>query len=204
VFQHLNQVNPLEGNYPKFHQQGVKDGILVLARCGHNDFHPGDNETQYDVYPPIELEADDELPERVKRSFQEALDTFANGFWNPSAQAIGRALTDAMMELKPEDTKPENWAEKGLKRQIKILIQQNILPPVIGDWAEEVRVVRVLSEHGDEGKDWWANEPEAAEAMEFAKWVFRYTFVLPEQINKRRERLQEEIASQSKTDSTEQ
>ncbi len=196
IFNTVAQVQPLADHAIK---QGLKRGLLTFDRCGHADcqavvyreLQPSNSEIQWDMYPPLDLEVEEELPEKVKRSYKEALDTFANGIWNAAAQAVGRALTDAMMELKPSDTKPENWAEHGLKKQIDILVQQKILPPVIGEWAQEVRAVRVLSEHGDAGKDWWATQQEATEALEFTKWVFRYVFVLPAQIRIRRERLKQ-------------
>ena len=195
VFGNRARVDPESGVY-----RGKKNGVLSLAECGHQDcraivyreYHPNDPEQSFDLYPPVEQEVAEQLPDPVKRSFQEALNTFMGGHWNSSTQATRRALIDCMIILKPEDTKLENWADKGLKEQIRILVQQRILPPVIGEWADEARNVGVLSAHGDQGEAWWATKQEATEAYEFANWVFQYVFVLPAQIVERRERLAEE------------
>lgn len=193
---------PLTQRRPHHYKQGLKRGTLTLVVCGHQDCRsvvyrehdPEDEENTWDMYPPVELAVEPELPGEIKRSYGEALSTFANKEWNSSAQASRRALQDAMTLKKPEDTKAENWADKQLKRQIDTLVQRRILTPELGTWAQEARIVGVIAAHGEpEFKD-WADEQDAKEALEFTKWVLRYLFVLPGQLENRKARLAEEAS----------
>lgn len=205
VFQNLFQVDRIKGQ----HQQGINQGRIVIDRCQHTDclavvyreLHPVDSEVQYDIYPPINLDADEELPEQLKRSFGEALGTYLSGHWNASAQACGRALQDGMALLKPTDVEQQVWSHTDLKKQIARLVADNKLPPSIGDWAEEGRIGRNLASHGGDRSDFWADERDATAMLEFTKWIFRYVFVLPKQLEVRRKRLAELAAKNSASQS---
>jgi len=187
-------------------RQGIKNGTVSLARCGHprckavvyREYQEGNDAIQIDMYPPIELTPDEELPPTISRSFAEALGTYANGHWNASAQACGRALQDGMALLKPDDVEQKAWSYTDLKKQIVRLVTDNKLPPSIGEWAQDERIVRNLASHGGAQSDFWADEQDATEMLEFAKWIFRYVFVLPKQLELRRKRLADRnTASQS-------
>lgn len=187
---------PLNPNLPN--PQGLKRGTLSLDRCGHQDCravvyreHHVDNlEDQFDIYPPVEIAVEEEIPPTVARSYGETLGTFLDGHWNSAVQACRRALLDATALLLPEGIEDAKWRSWSLKRRIKELVDRHMLPIALGDWAEEIRAGAVLVVHGDEKDDYWATEEEATELIEFTKWVFRYVFVLPKQLERRRERLQ--------------
>ena len=192
-------INPLN-NEGRPREIGVKNGSISLAQCQHRDcraivyreFAPNNDEQQYDIYPPVELEADAELEDPVKRSFEAALTVFQEGHWNPACQALGRALQDASAQLCPPDVKRESWLATKLYPRIETLASKHLIPESLRQWAQEARTLRVYAEHGDEFGDYWATEAEAKEMMEFTKWFLRYALVLPRQLATRKARLAEE------------
>lgn len=194
VFTTLTAIAPLNNV-----KRGIRNGSISLAECGHNDCRAivyrecdyRNDEILFDMYPPVELEADEELPDTIKRSFEEALGVFSGGNWNSAVQACGRTLQDATALMKPEGADDDEWRKKRLFNRIEA-IDDSVLPPTLKEWAHEARLSRVLAAHGDEYNDYWAKDIDAKETVEFTKWFLRYAFVLPEQLKRRKKRLAEE------------
>jgi hypothetical protein len=193
---------------------GLRNGNITLAICGHRDcrayvyreHHPLNEEILYDMYPPVDVEADKELPETVRRSFQEALRVHLTGQPNSTVQALGRVLQDATALMRPEGVEETAWRKKPLKPRIEALVESGALVDSLADWTREARLIRVLATHGDEYDDHWASPAEANEMLEFTKWLLRFVFVLPEQLLERRRRLAAEHGGpeeQSETSSNE-
>lgn len=183
---------------PQQHQpQGLKNGRIEVNQCGHPDcsglvyreVNPSRYSEEWDIYPAVELQAEDELKDPVKRSYQEALNVFGNGHWTPTVQALGRTLMDATAMLRPTSITEKDWLAKKAYVRIEELGKTGTIPDSMKQWLLEIRTSRVWAEHGDEYKDWWATEPEAIEALEFTKWFLRFAFILPEQLQKRKARL---------------
>ena len=55
------------------------------------------------------------------------------------------------------------------------------ITPELRDWAHEGRLGGKLGAHGTKEKK-WADKDDADEVMEFARWFFRYVYVLPKQL----------------------
>ena len=122
-------------------------------------------------------------PDDVKIAFGQAFQSLNEKIWDGCVTMAGRALQEAMTDLKAEgDT---------LYAQIEYLAGQNKITPDLKDWAHEGRLGRNLGAHGskeEQGKK-WSDESDAEEIVEFCKWFFRYVYILPKQLEQRRERL---------------
>lgn len=140
--------------------------------------------TIIDVFPNLETEPDELLPNEVKIAFRQALQSLNEKIWDGCVTMAGRALEEAMADLKAEG--------RTLYKKIEYLAGQNTITPDLRDWAHEGRLGRNLGAHGSEkqGKK-WSDEADAEEIVEFCKWFFRYVYILPKQLEQRRERLAE-------------
>ena len=139
-----------------------------------------------DMYPKLEGEPGEELPEGVRLAFQEALKSLNQGVWNGCLIMCRRALQEAMEDL----------GAKGdtLFDQIDSLEANQGITPALKEWAHQGRFGANLGGHGSE-QEKWADRTDAEEIVEFCRWFFRYVYVLPKQLEDRRQRLSQESSS---------
>lgn len=137
-----------------------------------------------DVYPALEEEPDDLLPDDVKKAFRQALQSLNERIWDGSVTMARRALQEAVVDL---DARGDN-----LYAQIENLAKEGKITPDLKEWAHEGRLGGNLGAHGDRERK-WNEQADAEEIVEFAKWFFRYVYILPKQLAQRRGRLAGEV-----------
>ncbi len=133
-----------------------------------------------DTFPTLESEPDELLPPDVQKAFRQALQSLNEKIWDGCVTMSGRALEEAMADLNAEG--------KTLYKKIEYLAEQNSITPDLREWAHEGRLGRNLGAHGAERQK-WSDQSDAEEIVEFCKWFFRYVYILPKQLEQRRERL---------------
>lgn len=147
---------------------------------------------EIEVYPSLEEEPDRLLPPDVAKAFGEALQALNERLWNGCVLMCRRALEEGTAELGnllPENGR-EAYQKKVLYLQIRYLANEHLITPDLGEWAHEGRMAGKLGAHGGEKKK-WNTERDAVEIVEFAKWFFRYVFILPKQLAERRQEAEE-------------
>jgi len=141
-----------------------------------------------ETFPQLESEPDELFPEGVKIAFRQALRSLNEKIWDGCVLMCRRALEEAMVDLGAKG--------KVLYDKIEDLANQNKITPDLRDWAHEGRLAGKLGAHGTEEEEKrWNDETDAKEIIEFCKWFFRYIYILPKQLEQRRQRLTQEAAS---------
>ena len=133
------------------------------------------------LYPSVRSEAPDEYPPEVRDNFGEALRSL-NGN-NPKAAVImaRSALQAAMRE--------QGAKGKTLKDEIDDLAN---IPTPLKDWAHELRDGGNLVAHPESGKT--VETQDADELIALAESIFEYLYVVPNEVERRRERLAQQQA----------
>jgi len=142
-----------------------------------------------DMYPKMEAEPDQELPDDVQTAFREAIEALNEGIWNGCVTMCRRALEEAMTDLEAEGA--------DLFHQIDDLESKRRITPELKEWAHEGRLGGKLGAHGIKEKK-WEDQNDAEEVLEFCRWFLRYLYVLPKQLADRKERLSKQSASQAR------
>ncbi|MBI2170567.1 MAG: DUF4145 domain-containing protein [Chloroflexi bacterium] len=139
-------------------------------------------------YPSSKVrQAPSELPDNVKKSYQEALVCFAVDAPNGALLMCRRAMVDALIGL--------GAPSKGdLPTQLKALVDSHKLTPDLKDWADHARIGGKLAGHGTGGDEWgdpskiWGEQADAEAVIEFCDAFFEYIYVLPKRNADRRSR----------------
>ena len=150
--------------------------------------------SELDVFPKLETDPDELLPDEVKKAFGQALKSLNEKIWDGCVLMCRRALEETTADLGAKG--------KVLYDKIEDLAKQNRITPDLQEWAHEGRLAGKLGAHGtEEEAKKWNDESDAEEIVEFCKWFFRYVYVLPLQLQQRKERLAEEAKRRSAEES---
>jgi len=133
--------------------------------------------TVFDVYPSVEIDVDESLPEDVKPALREAYQGFESQIWNSCVVMSRRALEEAAKDL--------GATGNSLIKKIDDLAANQRITPELKEWANEGRLGGNLGAHGSPAKK-WADKEDAEEILEFTRWFMRYVYVLPQQLADRR------------------
>ena len=140
--------------------------------------------------PGLRENAPENIPEKVKRAFNEVLICRAAGTPNGALLTARRALQDSLDQL---------GAKKGdLPTQLNDLVEKQVLTPALRDWADEARIGGRLAAHGAGGDAWgkpevdWGTEEDADQVIDFLKSFFEYVYVMPARLAERRAGSQDE------------
>ena len=181
-------------------------GLLIrFDQCRDEDCQENvavvfDRETHevVEVFPALDEEPDDLLPDEVKRAFSEALGSLNEKLWNGCVLMCRRALEEATRvlgeEIEPRDERAK-YTKKILYKRIEYLATEHRITPELRDWAHEARLGGKLGAHGGTEKQ-WNTQLDAEEIVEFATWFLRYVFVLPQQLAERKERITSENSAE--------
>lgn len=145
---------------------------------------------EVEVFPTLDEEPDALLPQDVATAFRQALKSLNEGIWDGCVVMCRRALEEATSELARDWDESDRapFEKEVLYRRIQHLAERHLITPDLGAWAHEGRLAGKLGAHGiEESKHKkWNTERDASEIVEFAKWFFRYVFILPEQLRQRK------------------
>ena len=132
------------------------------------------------MYPKVESEPDEELPDDVKIPLREAYSSLGERSWNSCVTMARRALEEAASDL--------GASGSNLYEKIEDLANKQKITPDLKEWAHEGRLGGNLGAHGSPVKK-WADEQDAKEVLEFTAWFMRYAYVLPAQLALRRSQI---------------
>ena len=153
---------------------------MVLWSAGEHSY--GDRGLHdYVVLPwPKKLERFPEYwPEPVGRFWLQARPSLKEENWDAAAVMARSALQAALREQKAEG--------KTLKQEIDYLASRGILPPIIKNWSDNIRLLGNSSAHPSSEEP--PIEPaNAKDIVRFLDFLFEYLYDLPHQISKYRER----------------
>ena len=144
-----------------------------------------DNNHVLTHWPVWQEAAQEELPPKVKRAFNEALACFRIEAWNGTLCMCRRAIDDALVDLGAP-------AKGDLPTKLKALVDNDVIAPPLKDWADQARIGGKLAAHGTGGDEWgqpdkeWAEKDDAEEVLEFSRSFFEYAYVMKARLERRR------------------
>lgn len=162
--------------------------VLKCRICANNIFAIESvrgpiNNIYYAIWPQRrgEIKVSESWPERPARLYVQAQESINTKSWD-AALGMARASMQAIM-------KALGAAEGTINSQITELIKKGKLPPIMGEWAHEIRKNGNLVLHGD--LDFEADEEIAKEIVNFNFYLFEYLYTLPAKIVKIRSKPEE-------------
>ena len=139
----------------------------------------------YRVLPwPLKLEKyPDYWPDVVGRYWLQAKRSLAGENWDAAIVMARSALQAALRE--------QRVSGKNLKKEIDELAETGVLPPIMKEWATEVRQFGNRSAHPDPMQDPPSGQ-DAIELVKFLDFFLEYTYSLPHRIDKYRQRMEQD------------
>lgn len=129
-----------------------------------------------EVWPkPPEPRLPNHLPPSVEGFFLQGESNFAQGHTDAAGLMYGRALEIAIKIVFPS-------VSGTLFERINKLVKNHDLPPAIGEWAHEVRIIRNGAAHDTES----LSVEDMTATRNFVDAVLRYAISLPKEIELRR------------------
>jgi hypothetical protein len=132
-----------------------------------------------EIWPSLRSEAPEELPEVVRDNLSEAIRSV-----NANSPRAAVVMTRSALQAA---TREQGAQGKNLREEIDDLVQKHVIPESLGTWAHEIRDGGNLVAHPEPGKQ--VLMADAEELMALAESVFEYLYVVPKQVERRRERL---------------
>ena len=154
--------------------------IWVCSNCSGVVYARRSLETnEVEIWPSLRSQAPEELPEPVRENFSEALRSVnAN---NPRAAVV---MTRSALQAAAREQGAEG---KNLREEIDDLVTKHVIPESLGNWSHEIRDGGNLVAHPEPGKQ--VGMADAEELIALAESIFEYLYIVPKQVEKRRERL---------------
>lgn len=141
----------------------------------HHDFKVLPWPLKYDKYP-------EHWPESIGRYWLQAKRNISGENWDAAALMARSALQIALRDQKAEG--------KTLYKEIDNLAEKGILPPIMQDWAHNVRELGNDSAHPKPDQK-PTNPKDARDILQFLDFLLEYLYTLPKKINDYRERNKE-------------
>ncbi|MBE1527413.1 hypothetical protein GGC65_001869 [Sphingopyxis sp. OAS728] len=125
-----------------------------------------------DIYPSVET-ASEQLPEKPKKFFQQALESrhAPDGALMLAASAIDSMLKD------------KGYKDGSLFSRIELASNDGLLTKEMRDWAHEIRLSANEPRHADDDYD-GATVQDVDQIIEFVKALTEYLYVLPSKVSK--------------------
>jgi hypothetical protein len=124
-------------------------------------------------------EAPKHWPEDIRRYWLQSHRTAETKSWDAAAMTIRSAMQLALRH---------KGAQGGrLVDEIKDLVKKGELPPLMGDWATEVRLLGNDGTHPAPG-DAGTTSVDAQDALQYLDYLLEYLFTLPHRIDEYRKR----------------
>jgi hypothetical protein len=120
-------------------------------------------------------------PPEVRRCWKQARQSLRSESWDAAAVMARTALQAALREKGAEGS--------NLKKEIENLATTGVLPPLMREWSDEVRLLGNDATHPD-GESEGATAADARDVVEFLDYLLEYLYNLPKSIADYRERHQ--------------
>jgi hypothetical protein len=130
-------------------------------------------------WPIAKPEPREHWPAEIKRLWPQAHSSLQQENWDAAVVIARSALQAALRDYKAEG--------KSLFDEVSNLAAKGLLPPVMKEWANELRVLGNESAHPEVGKT-GPTARDAKDAIEFLDFLIQYLYDLPKQINEYRAR----------------
>lgn len=153
--------------------------VLVLWSVNSSGINPPVHDFKVLPWPLTYVRYPDHWPETVGRNWLQAKRNLLNQNWDAAAIMARTALQAALRD--------KNAKMNNLKNEINDLAQKGILPPLMKEWSENVRVLGNESAHPN-SEQGATNPQDAKDVIRFLDFLMVYLYNLPEQIKKYRER----------------
>lgn len=125
------------------------------------------------------LKAPDYWPAEVQRFWLQAHESVKNEIWDAGAVMIRSALQVALRLNKATG--------KDLREEINDLAEKGILPPVMKEWSDELRLLGNDSAH-PKAEQVKKDPQDVKDSLEFLDYLLQYLYDLPKNIEEYRER----------------
>lgn len=143
----------------------------------------------YQLPYPIMIEKfPDHWPEAVGRYWIQAKRNISNQNWDAAAVMARSALQSALRDYKAEGN--------TLNYEIKNLAEKGILPPIMKEWSDNIRILGNESAHPLPENE-AINSQDAIDVVRFLDFLLEYLYTLPHRIEVYRKRIQKEEDSET-------
>jgi hypothetical protein len=149
-------------------------GLKTVATLGDLDRNHFFFDEQWPEISSTSAPAD--TPENVSRFFEQATDSLNNGNFDAAGMMFRKTLESATKYIDP------NLVKLPLRDRIRKLVDQQLVTPSLGDWADEIRISGNEAAHEDE----LFSEEDATALHAFIENFLRYAFTLPAAVARRR------------------
>lgn len=117
----------------------------------------------------VEGNAPESTPNNVANFFKQATDSLQNGNFDAAGMMFRKSLESATKEIDPPS------AHLTLFKRVEKLVENHLITPALGEWANEIRLGGNEAAHDDE-----MFSKEDAQALKgFTENFLRYAFTLP-------------------------
>ncbi len=164
-----NDEHPLVGVLQCDHCRGI-----VFASSNSSTFIPSKL-----LWPAAQEEAPEDYPEDVRDNYREAVRSFQAGNYKACVIMVRGALQAAARGLQAKGS--------SLYQEIEDLAKRHVIPDALKDWAHELRDGGNLVAHPEPGKR--VGKEDAAELLALAESIFEYLYVVPAEVQRRRQRV---------------
>lgn len=154
---------------------------FVMVLWSVSEFGPSQGMYDYRVLPrSLKItNAPDYMPDQVGRNWLQAQKSLETESWDA---AVIMARTAMQAALREQQAKGKNLID-----EINDLAEQGILPPLMVDWANEVRVLGNKGTHQNSTSE-GTEADDAEDIVEYLDYLLEYLYALPKKIKIYRER----------------
>jgi len=161
---------------------GVCAGFVMVLWAGAH----GNHDFRVLPWPRKVANAPDHWPSDIGRYWVQAHRSLSDENWDAAAVMARSALQLSLRQLEA--------GGRTLKDEIEDLASKGLLPPIMNEWAHEVRELGNDSAHPKPGQP--ATSPEDARDMvQFLDYFLEYLYTLPHRIERYRERRRDDSAT---------
>jgi hypothetical protein len=133
------------------------------------------------LYPVEREESPPEYPDDVRDNYTEAVRSLKAGNFKACIVMTRGSLQAAMRDKQAKGN--------NLKQEIEDLASRHIIPDSLKEWSHEIRDGGNLVAHPEPNKR--VTKADAEELLALAESIFQYLYVVPAQVEARRQRLQQ-------------
>jgi hypothetical protein len=153
--------------------------LLSCNNCQNVLYATGNPGAFVFVFPETRETASEDYPEDVRDNLTEALRSLMVGNYKACVIMTRGALQSATRELGAKG--------KSLYDEIGDLATRNVIPQSLKEWAHEIRDAGNLVAHPEPSKR--IEKQDAEELLALAESIFQYVYVIPKQVQERRDRV---------------
>jgi hypothetical protein len=180
-------------NFDTLECGNCKGNVMVLWSASSSHSHTSGGLHDYKVLPwPLKLKKwPSDWPDSVGRYWLQAKRSLTAENWDAAALMARSALQCALRD--------QNATGKSLKAEIDDLSSKGLLPPIMKEWAHNLRELGNESAHPDPNAA-QTSSGDATDIIQFLDYLLEYLYTLPKQIESYRKRRAPKAATQVQQD----